>query len=187
MIAYRKTIMQIRFKKLTLTATLPEYATPGASGLDLCADIATRTIIHKGERKLIPTGLSIELPAGYEAQVRPRSGLALKHGVTVLNSPGTVDADYRGQIGVILVNLGEYAYDIMPGDRIAQLVIAPVVQAKIVEQEALSETARGEGGFGSTGKSSRQAERQDESAVPAIIIHPSGSLGEEVDSEGGKA
>ncbi len=144
--------MQINFKKLTATATLPEYATPGAAGLDLRADIPTRTVLHPGFRKLIPTGLSIELPPGFEAQVRPRSGLALKSGITVLNTPGTVDCDFRGNIGVILINHGDVAFDILPGDRIAQLVIAPVLHITPVQCEQLMATERGAGGFGSTGR-----------------------------------
>lgn len=143
--------MQVKFKKMTATAKAPEYATPGAAGLDMCADVSARTIIHPGERRLIQTGIAIELPEGFEAQVRPRSGVALKRGVTVLNAPGTVDSDYRAQIGVILVNHGDVAFDVEPGDRIAQLVIAPVTRALLVEADELGDTVRGEGGFGHTG------------------------------------
>jgi len=118
--------------------------------MDLCAAIDAVVTLARGGRALVPTGLEIELPPGYEAQVRPRSGLALKHGVTVLNSPGTVDSDYRGEIGVLLINLGEAPYVVRRGDRIAQLVVAPVTQARWEERE-LAATARGRGGYGSTG------------------------------------
>lgn len=132
---------------------LPSYATPGAAGLDLLAAVGAGDplVLEPGERALIPTGIAMVLPAGYEAQVRPRSGLALKHGVTVLNSPGTIDSDYRGEIGVILLNTGKAPFTIGRGERIAQLVIAPVSQAELAEVSALPETARGAGGFGSTG------------------------------------
>ncbi len=132
---------------------LPAYATPGAAGLDLCAAVAADDplILPPGERALIPTGLAIALPPGYEAQVRPRSGLALKHGITVLNSPGTIDSDYRGEIGVILLNTGKVAFTIARGERIAQMVIAGFVQARLLEVSDLPETGRGAGGFGSTG------------------------------------
>jgi len=128
---------------------LPKYATEGSSGMDLHADV-TLTLAPLG-RALVPTGLSIAVDHGYEAQVRPRSGLSLKHGVTVANAPGTVDADYRGEIGVILVNLGDNPFVVNRGDRIAQLVIAPVVRAVLAEVAQLPPTGRGEGGFGSTG------------------------------------
>jgi dUTP pyrophosphatase len=130
---------------------LPTYATEQSAGMDLTAALEEAIEIDSGERMLIPTGLTIELPTGYEAQVRPRSGLALKHGVTVLNAPGTIDADYRGEIGVILANLGQEPFTVERGMRIAQMVIA---QHAIVEWEVadeLSETERGKGGFGSTG------------------------------------
>lgn len=132
---------------------LPAYQTADAAGLDLVAalpDGAPVTLLP-GARALIPTGLAFELPAGTEAQVRPRSGLALKHGVTVLNSPGTIDADYRGEVSVILINHGDAPFVIARADRIAQLILAPVTQAKLVEAKALSDTVRGAGGFGSTG------------------------------------
>jgi dUTP pyrophosphatase len=129
---------------------LPAYATPGSAGLDLRADVDVA--LQPGERKLVPTGLSIALPPGYEGQVRPRSGLALKQGLTCLNSPGTIDSDYRGEVGVILVNHGQEAVKLVRGDRIAQLVVARVEQAEVVVVEALSTTARGEGGFGHTGR-----------------------------------
>ena len=132
---------------------LPAYATPGAAGLDLCAAVPADDplILPPGERALIPTGLAMALPPGYEAQVRPRSGLALKHGITVLNSPGTIDCDYRGEIGIILLNTGKAPFTITRGERIAQMVIASVAQAQFIEVADLPETGRGAGGFGSTG------------------------------------
>jgi dUTP pyrophosphatase len=130
---------------------LPAYATEHAAGLDLMAAISEPVTIAAGRRVLVPTGIAIALPTGFEAQVRPRSGLAAKHGVTVLNSPGTIDADYRGEIKVILINLGEIGYVVEPKSRIAQLIIAPVTQIRWDEVESLPETGRGEGGFGSTG------------------------------------
>lgn len=131
---------------------LPAYQTSGSAGLDLVAALPGNAtlIIEPHARELVPTGLSIELPAGYEAQIRPRSGLALKYGVTVLNSPGTIDSDYRGEIGVILINHGTEPFEVSRGLRIAQMVIAPVVQAQLVEK-SLSDSERGTGGFGSTG------------------------------------
>lgn len=134
--------------KLREGARLPVYSSEGAAGADLHA--LTGDFIPPGARRLIPTGVSIELPPGYEAQVRPRSGLALKSGITVLNTPGTIDEDYRGEIGLILINHSQDVFDIRPGDRLAQLVIAPVTRASF-ETAELSKTARGEGGFGSTG------------------------------------
>jgi dUTP pyrophosphatase len=130
---------------------LPAYATPGSAGLDLRAHLEEPRTLQPGERTLIPTGLSLALPDGYEAQVRPRSGLALKHGITVLNSPGTVDADYRGDVGVILINHGHEPFEIAPGDRIAQLVVAAYAQVEWALMETLPETERGSGGFGHTG------------------------------------
>lgn len=129
---------------------LPEYATPASAGVDLRA--SDGCVIPPGGRALVPTGLRIALPEGYEAQVRPRSGLALRHGVTLPNSPGTIDADYRGEIGVILMNLGQEPFIVEPGDRIAQMVVAPVARVAWSEAEALDATERGEGGFGSTGR-----------------------------------
>lgn len=133
---------------------LPAYETTGSAGMDLRAAVAAfePVVLVPGERRLIPTGLKIALEPGYEAQVRPRSGLALKHGVTCLNSPGTIDSDYRGEVGVILINHGQVAFEIQRGERIAQMVIAPYAQAVMAEVEALDETARGAGGFGSTGR-----------------------------------
>jgi dUTP pyrophosphatase len=131
---------------------LPEYETGASAGMDLRANISEAVILKPLARAIIKTGLFIELPVGFEAQVRPRSGLAAKHGLTVLNSPGTVDADYRGEIGVILVNLSNTDFKIENGERIAQLVIAKHERADWLEVEQLNETARGQGGFGSTGK-----------------------------------
>ena len=131
---------------------LPRYASEDAAGLDLLAAIDEPVELAPGMRKLIPTGISIALPRGYEAQVRPRSGLALKHGIGLLNSPGTIDADYRGEIAVILINHGEASFAIARGDRIAQLVVAPVTRLAWAESEKLPDSARGAAGFGSTGK-----------------------------------
>ena len=131
---------------------LPAYETIGSAGLDIRAFIEESITLKPLERKLVKTGLFLEIPVGYEAQVRPRSGFALKNGVTVLNSPGTIDADYRGEVGVILINLSQENVEIHSGDRIAQLVFAKVEQAEWNEVETLSETERGAGGFGSTGK-----------------------------------
>lgn len=132
---------------------LPAYATEQAAGLDLRAAIDGAMVIQPGRHAMVPTGLAIALPAGHEGQVRPRSGLAHRHGVTVLNSPGTIDADYRGEVKVMLINHGHQPFTLSRGDRIAQLVIAPVVQAALIEVDALDETARGDGGHGSTGVS----------------------------------
>lgn len=131
---------------------LPQYATALSAGLDLRANLEEGITLQPMERRLVPTGLSIALPEGYEAQVRPRSGLALKHGITLLNTPGTIDADYRGEIGVIMVNLSDSPFNIADGDRIAQLVIARYEQAEWEAVEALDSTERGDGGFGHTGK-----------------------------------
>ena len=133
---------------------LPSYETPGAAGADVRANFADRgaVVLAPGERALVPTGLRMEIPEGFEVQVRPRSGLALKHGVTLPNSPGTIDSDYRGELGVIVLNAGQVAFTVQHGERIAQLVVAPVVQVAFELTEGLSETARGAGGFGSTGR-----------------------------------
>ena len=130
---------------------LPAYATPQSAGLDLRANITDSVTLQPLERRLIPTGLYIALPKGYEAQVRPRSGLALKHGITVLNSPGTIDSDYRGELMVLLINLSREAFTINEGERIAQLVVARHEQAELVGVEQLDETTRGTGGYGHTG------------------------------------
>ena len=130
---------------------LPAYATPQSAGMDLRANLSEPITLHPMERRLIPTGLHIALPEGYEAQVRPRSGLALKHGLTVLNTPGTIDADYRGEIGVVLINLSQEDFVINDGERIAQMVIARHEQGDLVVVEELDQTERGEGGYGHTG------------------------------------
>lgn len=131
---------------------LPEYATTDAAGLDIRAFLPESVVLKPLERRLIPTGLYLEIPTGFEVQIRPRSGFAFKQGVTVLNAPGTIDADYRGEVGVLLINLSTEEVQIENGDRIAQMVVASYVQATLIETEALSETNRGVGGFGSTGK-----------------------------------
>ena len=133
---------------------LPAYQTADAAGLDLLAAVpqSAPLILLPGRYEMVPTGLTIALPPGFEAQVRPRSGLAAKHGITVLNSPGTIDADYRGEINVLLINHGQAAFSIRRGERIAQMVIAPVTRAELVPVEVLSSTERGSGGFGSTGR-----------------------------------
>ena len=132
---------------------LPFYATEGAAGLDLCAALAPgrKLVLEPGARELIPTGFALHLPPGFEAQIRPRSGLALNHGVTVLNAPGTIDSDYRGEVRALLVNLGAQPFEILRGMRIAQLVVAPVLRAHLIEKDSLEESLRGAGGFGSTG------------------------------------
>ena len=131
---------------------LPRYESAQAAGMDIRTSITEPVTLQPLERKLFPTGLFMELPAGYEAQIRPRSGLAMKHGITVLNTPGTIDADYRGEVGVILVNLSNEAFTIEPGERIAQMVIARHEQPEVVEVTELSETERGAGGFGHSGR-----------------------------------
>jgi dUTP pyrophosphatase len=131
---------------------LPRYMSPHAAGLDVVADVDEPLVLAPGARAAVPTGLALEVPPGFEVQVRPRSGLALKHGVTVANAPGTIDADYRGEVKVILVNLGDQPFTVQRGERVAQLVVAAVAHAEVIEVEALSETERGEGGFGSTGR-----------------------------------
>ena len=133
-------------------AVIPEYKTEGASGADICAFLESPVILKTLERKLIPTGIRVQIPAGYEIQVRPRSGLALKYGVTVLNAPGTIDSDYRGEIGVVLVNLGSDPFTVNNGDRIAQLVLAQYERVLFKQTDALTDTVRGAGGYGSTGK-----------------------------------
>lgn len=150
----------VEIKRLHPDAKLPQYATDGAAGMDLCAWISwnalgcTHFTLQPGDRVLIPTGIAISLPPGYEAQIRPRSGLAVKHGLTVLNSPGTIDSDYRGEIKVLLINLGRDTATIRHGDRIAQLVVAPVARVgwQDVNERDLTTTRRGDGGFGSTGR-----------------------------------
>jgi dUTP pyrophosphatase len=145
--------IQVRFKRLAGNGDipLPRYASKGAAGMDLRAAIQAAVTIQPGEIRLIPTGLSISVPSGYEAQIRPRSGLALNHGIGLVNSPGTIDADYRGEIGLIVVNWGEKSFEIRRGDRIAQIIIAKVYQAEILLVDDLDGTIRGRGGFGHTG------------------------------------
>ena len=141
----------VHFCRVRASAVLPRYMTEGAAGMDLSSAADAAIVVAPGQRLGVPTGWSMELPTGYEAQVRPRSGLALRHGITVVNAPGTIDSDYRGEIVVLLVNLGSQPYTIAPGDRVAQMVIAPVVQARVEEVAELSQTVRGVGGFGHTG------------------------------------
>ena len=144
--------IKLRVVKLAhFQGELPAYASALASGFDVHAQLPSNLVIYPGERVLIPTGLSFEVPAGFELQCRPRSGLAAKQGLTVLNTPGTIDADYRGEVKVILINLGKEPIEIHPLDRVAQLVLAPVFQAELIAVSELSSTERGAGGFGSTG------------------------------------
>ena len=131
---------------------LPEYMTSHAAGMDLCAELVSDLVLEPGERALVPTGIAIELPDGYEAQIRPRSGLALRNGITLVNSPGTIDPDYRGEIGVIVINHGTEPFLIRSGERIAQMVFAPFVRAELVLVDDLNATGRGDGGFGHTGR-----------------------------------
>jgi dUTP pyrophosphatase len=142
---------KILIKRLSKEVSLPKYETSGSSGMDLAANISTSIDINPGKTAIIPTGLALSIPKGFEIQIRPRSGLAAKQQITVLNTPGTIDADYRGEIKVILINLGKVSFKVLKGLRIAQMVVCPVVQAQIKEVNDLSKTERGEGGFGSTG------------------------------------
>ena len=142
---------KIQIKKLSTSVSTPKYETPGSSGMDIAAHIEENIIINPGEKSLISTGLFVAIPIGYEIQIRPRSGLAAKKNITVLNTPGTIDADYRGEIKVILINFGKEKFVIKNGERIAQMVVCPVVQANLEEVKELSETKRGSSGFGSTG------------------------------------
>ncbi len=145
--------MQITVRRLdhNRDLPLPRYETSGAAGMDLLAAVTSDVVLQPGARAIVPTGLQMAIPAGFEVQVRPRSGLAAKNGVTVLNSPGTIDSDYRGEVGVILINHGTEPFTITRGSRIAQMVIASVTQGTLVEADTLDATARGAGGFGSTG------------------------------------
>ncbi len=143
---------QVQVKKLHPDATRPEYMTELAAGMDICALLENEQVLEPGQRFLVPTGLAFAIPPGYEIQVRPRSGLAIKHGIALVNSPGTIDADYRGEVCIILINHGQENFTISSGDRIAQIVIAPVCQANITEVNELDETKRGAGGFGHTGR-----------------------------------
>ena len=142
---------KIQIKKLSSTVSIPKYETLGSSGMDIAAHIENNIIINPGEKFLVSTGFSIAIPKGYEVQIRPRSGLAAKRSITVLNTPGTIDVDYRGEIKVILINLGKEKFIVKNGERIAQMVVCPVVQANLEEVEDLPDTERGSGGFGSTG------------------------------------
>ena len=143
----------IKFRRLDDSSDLPVpcYESEGSSGMDIRASVKDAVILESGEIKLIPTGLAVSIPSGYEAQMRPRSGLALKHGIGLVNSPGTIDSDYRGEIGIIMINWGESPFTIRRGDRIAQMVIARVCRADIAEVEVLDDTQRGEEGFGHSG------------------------------------
>jgi dUTP diphosphatase len=147
-------MVKVRIKKVRAAAIkLPHYMTTLSAGMDLCACLEGKEVVlEPGQWQLIPTGIAIALPEGFEAEVRPRSGLALKHGVTLLNAPGTVDADYRGEVGCIVINLGQGPFTIKDGDRIAQLVIHKVCRAELEETQELPESSRGEGGFGHTGR-----------------------------------
>lgn len=144
-------MIALKIKRLRPAAISPRYATEHASGMDLSACLDAPVTIESGKIALVPTGWAIAIPPGTEGQVRPRSGLALKYGISIPNSPGTIDADYRGEVGVILINLGAESFVINHGDRIAQLVLAPVLRAEVTEADSLEETERGPGGFGSTG------------------------------------
>jgi|TARA_B100000780_G_scaffold264122_1_gene218530 dUTP pyrophosphatase len=142
---------KIQIKKLSPSASIPKYETLGSSGMDIAAHLENKIVINPGEKALVSTGFAIAIPRGYEVQIRPRSGLAVKKNITVLNTPGTIDADYRGEIKVILINHGKEQFVIENGERIAQMVVCPVIQANLEEVKELNETDRGAGGFGSTG------------------------------------
>jgi dUTP pyrophosphatase len=143
---------KLRLRRVgAIQVPLPAYQTPGSAGLDLCAALPEAVQLAPGERRLIPTGLIFEIPEGHEGQVRPRSGLALKHGISIVNSPGTIDCDFRGEVGIVLINHGSQPYVVEPLSRIAQIVITAVQQVAIEEAESLTETSRGAGGYGSTG------------------------------------
>ena len=144
-------MIKILIKKLSKEVSLPKYETDGSSGMDLAANIDANINIDPGKTAIIPTGLTLSIPKGFEVQIRPRSGLAAKQKISVLNTPGTIDADYRGEIKVILINLGQDSFKVEKGLRIAQMVVCPVIQAQLKEVNDLSETDRGKGGFGSTG------------------------------------
>ncbi len=144
-------MIQVKVKKLHPAAIIPGYMTEHAAGMDLCTVIESSLSLAPGERTLLPTGLAMEIPPGFEGQVRPRSGLALKKGIALVNSPGTIDADYRGEIGIIIINHGSEPVEFQPGDRVAQLIIAPVTQAALVEVAELNDSTRSSGGFGHTG------------------------------------
>ena len=145
-------MVKILVKKFDKSVTLPTYKTLGSSGMDLVAYIKKAIILNPRKTALIPTGISVAIPKNYEIQIRPRSGLAIKKGITVLNTPGTIDSDYRGEIKIILINLSNKSFVVKSGDRIAQIIVTPVVKVKFKEVKNLPKTARGKGGFGSTGK-----------------------------------
>tara|TARA_X000001036_G_scaffold300790_1_gene279856 strand:+ start:2505 stop:2945 length:441 start_codon:yes stop_codon:yes gene_type:complete len=142
---------EILIKRLSKNISLPKYETSGSSGMDLSANIEQEIEIKPGKSSIIPTGLAVSIPKNFEIQIRPRSGLAAKNQISVLNTPGTIDADYRGELKVILINLGSKSFKVEKGLRIAQMILCPIVKAKLIEVEALEETIRGTGGFGSTG------------------------------------
>jgi len=145
-------MVKLLIKKLHKNIILPEYKTDGSSGMDLMANVEQTVKILPGEKKIISTGIMVAIPEQYEIQIRPRSGLAAKNGISILNTPGTIDSDYRGEIKVILINLGKYTFEINKNDRIAQMIVCPVIKAELKEVESLPETIRGGGGFGSTDK-----------------------------------
>ncbi len=144
-------MIKILIKRLSKEIPLPKYETEGSSGMDLTANIESSINIDPGKKEIVPTGIAISVPSGFEIQIRPRSGLAAKHNITVLNTPGTIDSDYRGELKIILINLGKETFKIEKGFRIAQMVVCPVIKAKLKEVENLNKTKRGKGGFGSTG------------------------------------
>lgn len=145
-------MVKILVKKFNKNIKLPAYKTSGSSGMDLVAYIKNKIIINPGKTAMIPTGIAVAIPKNYEIQIRPRSGLAVSKGISVLNTPGTIDSDYRGEIKIILINLGKKSFDIKSGDRIAQIIVCPISKAKFKEVKQLPKTTRGKGGFGSTGK-----------------------------------
>src|SRR5512138_614565 len=146
-------VVDITIKRLRTGKTpLPAYMTSHAAGMDLCADVDDEIVLLPGDRRLIPTGIAVAIPVGFEAQIRPRSGLALRHGIALVNSPGTIDPDYRGEIGVIVINHGTEPFVLRNGERIAQMVFAPFARARLAEVDELDETGRGAGGFGHTGR-----------------------------------
>ena len=145
-------MVKLLIKKLQKNIILPEYKTDGSSGMDLMANVEQTVKISPGEKKIISTGIMIAIPEQYEIQIRPRSGLAAKNGISVLNTPGTIDSDYRGEIKIILINLGKDIFEIKKNDRIAQMIVCPIIKVELEEVESLPETVRGKGGFGSTDK-----------------------------------
>ena len=145
-------MVKLLIKKLHKNIILPEYKTDGSSGMDLMANVEQTVKILPGEKKIISTGIIVAIPEQYEIQIRPRSGLAAKNGISILNTPGTIDSDYRGEIKIILINLGKYTFEINKNDRIAQMIVCPIIKVELKEVESLPETVRGEGGFGSTNK-----------------------------------